>query len=143
MMEMSPAEPAFASPVATEMAPDEPPAEVPVSSAMEPLTPVWPELGVRMTEAREHATELSRLALEDGAEMVISVGGDGTNNEVLGGFVDAEGRNRFPEAALGIVASGTGGDFQRMWGPLDPTEQVDRMARATLRRSPRSAFYTK
>lgn len=93
----------------------------------------WPDLGVRMTEAPEHATELSRQALEDGAEMVISVGGDGTNNEVLGGFVDAEGINLYPQAALGIVASGTGGDFQRMWGSLEPTEQVDRMARSTLR----------
>ena len=65
--------------------------------------------------------------------MVISVGGDGTNNEVLGGFVDAEGNNRFPESVLGIVAAGTGGDFQRMWGPLDAVSQVGRLARAQVR----------
>lgn len=94
----------------------------------------WPRLGVRRTEAPEHATELTRQALEDGADMVISVGGDGTNNEVLGGFVDREGQNRFPDAALGVVASGTGGDFQRFFGPLDPLAQVDRLARAKPRR---------
>lgn len=93
----------------------------------------WPNLAVRQTEAPEHATQLTREVLEDGAEMVISVGGDGTNNEVLGGFVDAKGRNRFPEAILGVIASGTGGDFQRMWGPLEPHRQVDRLARAPVR----------
>jgi diacylglycerol kinase family enzyme len=65
--------------------------------------------------------------------MVISVGGDGTNNEVLGGFVDADGVNLFPEAVLGIVASGTGGDFQRMWGSREPRVQVERLASAELR----------
>ncbi len=94
----------------------------------------WPELGVRITEAPEHATELTRRALEDGAEMIVSVGGDGTNNEVLGGFCDTKGKNRFPEAVLGVVASGTGGDFQRMFGVREPDAQVERLRRAPIRR---------
>jgi YegS/Rv2252/BmrU family lipid kinase len=94
----------------------------------------WPEAEVWLTEAPRHATVLARTALERGASLVIAIGGDGTNNEVLGGFVDPNtGRNDFPEAALGVVAAGTGGDFQRMFGPLDPAAQIGRLARAPVR----------
>jgi diacylglycerol kinase (ATP) len=94
----------------------------------------WPEAEVWLTEAPRHATVLARTALERGASLVIGVGGDGTNNEVLCGFVDPEsGRNDFPEATLGVVAAGTGGDFQRMFGPLDPPAQIGRLAKAPVR----------
>ena len=55
-----------------------------------------------------HATELARQAAEDGYELVISVGGDGTTHEVINGLmqVPAERRPR-----LGIVPVGTGNDF--------------------------------
>lgn len=55
-----------------------------------------------------HATELARQAAEDGYELVISVGGDGTAHEVINGLmqVPAERRPR-----LGIVPVGTGNDF--------------------------------
>lgn len=69
-----------------------------------------------MTDAPGHATMLTRRALEDGARLVVSIGGDGTNNEVLAGFMDDTGRNRFPDAELGLVHSGTGGDFLRHLG---------------------------
>lgn len=93
----------------------------------------WPDAEVWQTEAPRHASELARRALERGATMVIGVGGDGTNNEVLGGFIDAEtGRNEFPEAVLGVVAAGTGGDFQRMFGTLDPAAQIERLAGAKV-----------
>lgn len=94
----------------------------------------WPEAEVWVTEAPRHATVLARTALERGASMVISIGGDGTNNEVLCGFVDpTTGRNEFPEAVLGVVAAGTGGDFQRMFGPLAPAAQILRLAGAPIR----------
>ncbi len=55
-----------------------------------------------------HATELARQAAEEGFELVISVGGDGTTHEVINGLmqVPAESRPR-----LGIVPVGTGNDF--------------------------------
>jgi YegS/Rv2252/BmrU family lipid kinase len=93
----------------------------------------FPGLEVHFTEARGHATELCRRALEAGAERVIAVGGDGTNNEVLGGFVDGEGENRFPEATLAILAAGSGGDFQRMFGRLSSPRQVRRLTEAEPR----------
>jgi YegS/Rv2252/BmrU family lipid kinase len=98
------------------------------------LRQLFPDFSVRETEAPGHATALCREALEEGAKRIISVGGDGTNNEVLCGFVDDAGQNRFPEAALGIVAAGTGGDFQRMFGVLSPGKQVQRLAKAGVRR---------
>ncbi len=90
-------------------------------------------LTVTQTTAPGHATALCQAALESGAELIVSVGGDGTNNEVLSGFVDEEGNNRFPDRMLGLVAAGTGGDFQRQFGVLRPEKQVARMSRAAPR----------
>lgn len=81
-------------------------------------------LDLVQTEAPGHATRLTRAALEAGVELVISIGGDGTNNEVLCGFVDEVGVNRFPQAELGLVRSGTGGDFLRHLGEASPQAQI-------------------
>ena len=55
-----------------------------------------------------HATELARQAAEDGYELVISVGGDGTTHEVINGLMQVP-EDRRPR--LGIVPVGTGNDF--------------------------------
>src|ERR1700722_1619568 len=51
------------------------------------------------------ATALARCALHEGFEMVVCVGGDGTLNEVVGGFFDG-GVPIAPQAVLGVVAVG-------------------------------------
>jgi YegS/Rv2252/BmrU family lipid kinase len=91
------------------------------------------ELEARLTEAPGHAIRLTREALDGGAELVVSVGGDGTNNEVLCGFVDEQGKNLFPRAELGLVSSGTGGDFCRHLGRVPIEEQVERLVRGSAR----------
>jgi len=55
-----------------------------------------------------HAIELARQAAEEGYELVVAVGGDGTVHEVINGLmqVPAERRPR-----LGIVPMGSGNDF--------------------------------
>lgn len=73
------------------------------------------ETRVYMTTRPRHATELARRALADGAELVISVGGDGTNNEVLNGLFK-DGRPVRPETAMSVIPGGTGGDFARLLG---------------------------
>jgi YegS/Rv2252/BmrU family lipid kinase len=93
----------------------------------------FPGLEARMTEARGHASVLCREALEAGADTILSIGGDGTTNEVLCGFVDERGDNRFPAATLGILAAGTGGDFQRMFGRVRVQRQVERVCAAVPR----------
>jgi diacylglycerol kinase (ATP) len=70
------------------------------------------EFKYEFTEKPLHAIELARAAIKDGTELVIGVGGDGTMNEIANGFYE-EKRIINPEAALGIVPSGTGCDLTR------------------------------
>jgi YegS/Rv2252/BmrU family lipid kinase len=70
------------------------------------------EFKCEFTEKPLQAIEISRVALKEGTELVIGVGGDGTMNEIANGFY--ENRKIInPEAALGIVPSGTGCDFTK------------------------------
>ena len=66
----------------------------------------------RFTEHPGHATQLVRQALMDGRRLIIAVGGDGTINEAANGFLSG-GEPVNPDACLGIIPIGTGGDFQR------------------------------
>jgi diacylglycerol kinase (ATP) len=99
----------------------------------EALSVHFPGLESRMTEARGHAGELCRAALEGGTKTILSIGGDGTTNEVLCGFVDERGNNRFPDATLAVLAAGTGGDFQRMFGRTNVKRQLERLCVAEPR----------
>ena len=64
-----------------------------------------------LTNAPGDATDLTRRALlEDRADLIICVGGDGTLNEVVNGFMGEHGPIR-PEALLGFIPRGTGCDF--------------------------------
>lgn len=58
---------------------------------------------------------LARQALASGCEVLAVVGGDGTLNEAVQAYVDAEGE---PIAGppLAVIPSGTGGDFARCCG---------------------------
>lgn len=83
------------------------------------------ELGtfeVALTDAPGAATELTRTALREGVELVIAVGGDGTINEVVNGFFEADGTPIAAQAELGIINMGTGGDFRRSFGIGDAWE---------------------
>jgi len=86
-----------------------------------------------MTERPNHATELARRAVDDGAQLVLSVGGDGTNNEVLNGLFEG-GKARNPEVAMAAIPGGTGGDFARFLKiPKDPVEAARHYAQAKPR----------
>lgn len=66
-----------------------------------------------VTEYPGHAIELVRDNItEKGYRKIISVGGDGTNNEVINGIFTQQ---RFPttEITLGIIPVGTGNDWRR------------------------------
>ena len=67
------------------------------------------------TEYGGHATHLVATALQDGVEQIISVGGDGTHNEVANGFFAGK-QLRNPDAILGILPYGTGTDLGRSLG---------------------------
>ncbi len=62
--------------------------------------------------------EQARRAADDGAEVVVAVGGDGTVHDVANGLLQAA---RTPPPDLGVVARGTGDDFVRALGiPTGP-----------------------
>lgn len=65
-----------------------------------------------MTTGPGDATGLTRRKLLEGYNCVICVGGDGTLNEVVNGFMDESGPLR-PDAVLGFLPKGTGCDFCR------------------------------
>jgi YegS/Rv2252/BmrU family lipid kinase len=86
----------------------------------------WPKLSAtiadsfgpfehRFTERRSDATAITRRAIEEGYEMVVAMGGDGTISEVVDGFFTAAGPVS-PSAILGILPYGTGGDFRKTIG---------------------------
>lgn len=82
----------------------------------------WPHLADRIRRAvpfeEVHTTgpgdaiRLTREALRGGAERVVALGGDGTTSEVMNGFFEG-GLPIAPEAALGLLPYGTGGDFRK------------------------------
>jgi diacylglycerol kinase (ATP) len=60
-----------------------------------------------------HATELARQAAQEGYELVIAAGGDGTSHEVVNGLM-AVSADRRPR--LGVVPLGSGNDFAHAVG---------------------------
>jgi diacylglycerol kinase (ATP) len=63
-----------------------------------------------LTTGPGDATMLTRTALQKGVELVVCVGGDGTLNEVVNGFMGKNGPIQ-PEAMVGFIPRGTGCDF--------------------------------
>src|SRR5690606_37454687 len=83
---------------------------------IEPLAARLGEYGVKFTERPGHAIELARLAVQEGYDRVVSLGGDGTLNEVGNGLVGTD-------AALAVIAAGRGNDWVRTTGvPTDAAE---------------------
>jgi YegS/Rv2252/BmrU family lipid kinase len=85
----------------------------------------WPEISrilearlgpfaTRVTEA-SGGTEPTRDLLRQGYDYIVAAGGDGTISQVANGFLDHDQPVR-PEARLGILPLGTGGDFRRTLG---------------------------
>lgn len=70
---------------------------------------------VMCTSAPKNATDITREALLKDYRRIVSVGGDGTLNEVVNGFFDEKGQKIKEDAFLSIIPMGTGGDFARMF----------------------------
>ncbi|MEA1878306.1 MAG: diacylglycerol kinase family protein [Bacteroidota bacterium] len=73
------------------------------------------EVAYYETRKAYHAEELTLQALQDGCEYLIAIGGDGTLNEVVNGFLHAGGRSKF-STVFGVLPWGTGNDFVRSIG---------------------------
>ncbi len=66
---------------------------------------------VAFTQAPGHAIELAERNAANGRRLIIACGGDGTINEVANGILNSK-----VDVELGILPSGTGGDFRRTLG---------------------------
>jgi len=85
------------------------------------------------TEGPADAGRLIREARRDGVQCAVLVGGDGTLNDAVQGYLEDDGRvAQGPE--LGLIPSGTGGDFRRTFQLGDSIEEA---AERVLRASPR------
>ncbi|WP_406282940.1 diacylglycerol/lipid kinase family protein [Embleya sp. NBC_00896] len=77
------------------------------------------KLDVVSTEHRGHAAELARQATEDGLDLVIALGGDGTINEVVNGLLVDGPAPSLP--AVAVIPGGNTNVFARSLGmPNEP-----------------------
>ena len=63
---------------------------------------------VAFTKKQGDGIELAKQAAENGRKFIIACGGDGTINEIANGILESG-----TDCELGILPSGTGGDFRR------------------------------
>lgn len=81
---------------------------------------------ISFTEYPGHASELTRKALDKGANCVIAVGGDGTVNEIARAMLHSG-------AVLGIIPKGSGNGLAReLHIPMDVRRAIDLIVRACL-----------
>lgn len=74
---------------------------------------------IRETQYPGHATELSKAAVDEGFDVIVSVGGDGTLRETAMSLVHTD-------RVLGILPCGTGNDYVRPLGiPKDAEAALD------------------
>jgi YegS/Rv2252/BmrU family lipid kinase len=70
---------------------------------------------VKPTEKKGQATEFTRELIADGYRKIISVGGDGTLNEIVNGIFTQDSCPS-TEIILSVIPVGTGNDWGRMFG---------------------------
>jgi len=83
---------------------------------------------IRKTEYQGHATSLTREAVDEGADIVCAIGGDGTVNEVGRALINTN-------TALAIIPSGSGNGLARhLHIPLDPISAIELINECTIRK---------
>lgn len=80
---------------------------------------------MKLTRYRYHAKELAQEAIKNSVDLIISIGGDGTINEILNGIMECRTEsNALP--ALGIISMGTGADLCRTLNiPFDYKKAIE------------------
>ena len=82
----------------------------------------------KFTERKGQAIDFSMEGIAAGFRKIITVGGDGTLNEVVNG-VFSNNSCQTTEITLGLIPVGTGNDFGRMFGiPLDYEKAINIIA---------------
>ncbi len=103
----------------------------PVSGGGKTFRHRWPEVegilhrrgteyDMVMTEYPGHAIRLAEEAVREGRELIVTVGGDGTLNEVGNGILREAAGGEVP--CLGVIPGGRGSDFHRALGIAHDSE---------------------
>ncbi|MEQ9145730.1 MAG: diacylglycerol kinase family lipid kinase [Parvibaculaceae bacterium] len=80
------------------------------------------------------AADLARNAVQDGASLIIAVGGDGTISETVNGLMTETDTGQ-ASAQLALLNTGTGGDFRKTFDlPAELDACIARIASGTTRR---------
>lgn len=79
----------------------------------------------QLSQSAEDGQAKARRAVEEGADTLIVVGGDGMINTIGAALMDSE-------VALGVIPTGSGNGFARHFGiPLQPNKAVEALLKAT------------
>ncbi len=98
---------------------------------IETLTRRYGGADIVLTERPEHAVKLARQAADDGYDLVVAAGGDGTVHEVVNGLV----RGGQSDTAMGVIPIGSGNDFAFGLGiPLEIEGAIERLYTGRERR---------
>jgi len=90
-----------------------------IDRVRELLTARGVDFEIRETQYPGHATELAKAAVDEGFDVIVSVGGDGTLRETAMSVIHTD-------RILGILPCGTGNDYVRPLGiPVDPQAAVE------------------
>ena len=90
-------------------------------------------LEIVFTKRQGDGRPLARQALEQGAKLVLAMGGDGTASEVASGLLEFQDQTAAgePLAGFGIIPAGTGGDLGRILGtPRDIEQAAQKIAQS-------------
>ncbi|MBP9500895.1 MAG: diacylglycerol kinase family lipid kinase [Candidatus Promineofilum sp.] len=89
------------------------------------------ELDIFPTQRPRHATELAAAAADEGYDLVVAAGGDGTVHEVVNGLVRGGDKATLP---MGIIPIGSGNDTAFGMGFQEKAEEsVERLFKGTPR----------
>lgn len=100
--------------------------------AVDTVKKTFQELGLdysmSLTEHPWHAADLAQQAIEEGYDVVVAAGGDGTINEVINGIMISR-QAGLGSAKMGVLPIGRGNDFAFSMGiPLDFHESCKAIA---------------
>lgn len=97
-------------------------------------TRYFEDFRVFVTEARNHASLLTEEAVKNGFDCIVSVGGDGTHNEVLNGIFRVPKHLR-KSVKMCFLSAGSGNDFAKTAGIRYKSfaEGIERLTRSNVK----------
>ena len=96
------------------------------------LSEKFKNLEVMKSEYPGHIIEISKNAVKNGCQRVISIGGDGTPFEIINGIY-ADGKPG-QEIELGTIPAGTGNSFIRDFDEVSPEKWVEHVLKGKTRK---------